>query len=221
MGEKRVFTYDPALFEARDLAQARHIILTPEAGQGTDERWATETPYLGQLLGEQLGLRGEQLVIDYGCGIGRMSKELIARFGVRVLGVDISQQMRGMAPGYVGSAAFSVVSRGMLQRMVAAGLRADAAISVWVLQHCAAPAEDIALIRSALTPEAPVGIVNTFARVVPTREGGFISDELDLKALLAAEMPLLAEGALDAAVVGRYIAEATYWSVHRAGPAKT
>lgn len=217
MAEKGVYTYDARVFEARDLARAKHVILTPEAGQGTEERWARETPYLGGLLGEALELKPGQLVIDYGCGIGRMSKELIGRFGVQVLGVDISQQMRSLAPGYVESSAFSAVSRGMLERMAAAGLRADAAISVWVLQHCLRPQEDLGLLKSALRAGGRIGVVNTRARYVPTREGPFINDDLDLKALLAATFPVTADGRLDVEAVGDHIAERSFWSAHRVG----
>jgi ubiquinone/menaquinone biosynthesis C-methylase UbiE len=219
MAGKGTYTYDPGVFEAPDLARAKHVILTPEPGQATDERWARETPYLAQLLGEGLALKAGQLVIDYGCGIGRMAKALIERYDVQILGVDISQQMRSLAPAYVGSPAFSVVSRGVLERMAASGLRADAAISVWVLQHCAHPAEDLALLRSALAPGARLGVVNTFTRIVPTREGPFINDDLDMKALLADRFAGLAEGGLDPAVVGDYIAERSYWSMHTALPA--
>jgi hypothetical protein len=44
-------TYSRAAFDVPDEAAARRIILTPEFGQDTDERWERETPYLAQLIG--------------------------------------------------------------------------------------------------------------------------------------------------------------------------
>jgi len=32
-------TYTPSVFDVRDVDEARRIILTPEAGTTTDERW--------------------------------------------------------------------------------------------------------------------------------------------------------------------------------------
>src|SRR6187455_2492067 len=96
-------TYSPAAFDVADEAAARRIILTPEFEQDTAERWERETPYLAGLVGGQVPLDADSLVIDYGCGIGRLSKALIERYGCHVLGVDISARMRAMAPDYVGS----------------------------------------------------------------------------------------------------------------------
>jgi hypothetical protein len=61
-----------------NLAEAMSIILTPE-GSTTADRWETETPYLADLIGQQCALRPDSLVLDYGCGIGRLAHELISR----------------------------------------------------------------------------------------------------------------------------------------------
>jgi SAM-dependent methyltransferase len=215
------WTYNPEIFEAKSLDHAKAIILTPEPGQDTDSRWLRETPYLGQLLGEAMELKPGQLVIDYGCGVGRMAKELIERWDVRVLGVDISREMRSLAPAYVDKSVFSAVSRAMLETLAAGGLRADAAIAVWVLQHCPYPAQDLGLLRGALKPGGRIGVANTNVRLVPTKERVWASDGLNLREMLNANFPLIADGALDPEIVGAFIAERTYWSVHTAGPAET
>lgn len=138
--------YDPACFDVANAAQARCIILTPEDST-TDARWARETPYLTALLAEHLPLDEGSIVLDYGCGIGRLARELIAEFGCQVIGIDISPSMRSLAVEYVGSKRFRAVSPEELDCLLADGLTWEVAYSVWVLQHCRDPAEDIARIH--------------------------------------------------------------------------
>jgi SAM-dependent methyltransferase len=216
-------TYYPEVFEAGDEAAARDIILTPQGGQSPEERWRRETPYLARLLADRLGLETRALVIDYGCGLGRMSRALIELCGVRVIGVDDSARMRAMAPRYVRSPLFQVASRKRFRSLVAGGLRADAAIAVWVLQHCLDPQEDIDLIQSALAPGASLCVVNNLHRAVPvqtavSRTVQWASDGVDVRQLLADRFPELASGVLDPEVVGREISEITFWATYRAGP---
>ena len=212
MGRK--LTYSRRVFEAADEASARRIILTPEFGQNTDERWERETPYLVDLIGEQLQPRKGGLLIDYGCGIGRLSKALIERFGVRVLGVDLSERMRVLAPDYVGSQLFSVVSPYMLHSLAQKGLRADGALSVWVLQHCAVPSEDIALLHRSIAPGGEVFVVNAKRRVVPTAEGVWGDDGLDVRALLSEAFAPVAEGSLAPPAVPDGLETTTFWGAY-------
>ena len=205
-------TYNPLVFEQPTTEGAKAIILTPEGGLTTEHRWEHETPYVAGLIGEKLALRPGQLVLDYGCGIGRIAKALIERFDVRVLGVDISQNMRGLAPTYVASPHFSIVSPEMLRTMAAGGLRADAAISIWVLQHCVRPAEDIDLIQSALRPEGKVFVLNNDHRAVPTLEVGWANDELDVREVLASRFAMTDSGRPAPGPLGAHLAAQTFWA---------
>jgi hypothetical protein len=99
--------------------------------------------------------------------------------------------------------------------MVARGLRCDAAISVWVLQHCLKPAEDVDRIRRALKPGAGVFIVNNVNRAVPTRELGWANDGIDIKALLAQHFEPLAGEAMPREIVTESLAGITWWAALR------
>lgn len=209
------YTYNPDVFRVPDERAAKNIILTRE-GWDTDLRWANETPYLADLLGEQLRPQAGQLLVDYGCGLGRMAKALIERFGVRVLGVDISVDMRRLAPPHVASEDFSVVSVPVFRSMVDAGLRADGALSVWVIQHALTPADDLDLLRGSLKPGGGLFIVNNIHRAVPTREGPWASDGLDIRAMLGERFAVQAEGALDAAKTGEAVHRWAFWAAYRA-----
>lgn len=184
-------TYDPSVFHVLSMEEAARIILTPE-NSTTEERWAKETPYLADLICDRLGLSARSTLLDYGCGIGRMARLLIERLGCRVVGADISDSMRQLAPRYVKSPRFTVLAPGALDRRVDI---ADAAISVWVLQHCEHPRDDIARIRRALKPSGRLFIANNRKRVVPMSEvqlftasptvtRRWVDDGEDVKALL-------------------------------------
>ena len=100
--------YDPRIFDAADLESAKFVILTPTPDMTTNERWEAETRNLVGLLGRIMPLDGNSCVLDYGCGIGRLAKGLIDRYGCRVVGVDISARMREFAREYVQSDRFVV-----------------------------------------------------------------------------------------------------------------
>jgi len=54
-------TYNPLVFETPDLASAKRIVVRPQVGLDTDQRWETETPYLAALLGNAVDLKPRQL----------------------------------------------------------------------------------------------------------------------------------------------------------------
>lgn len=194
-------TYAPQVFDAPNEAIARQIILTAEFGHSTDRRWEVETPYLAELLASSLGLTDGMIVLDYGCGIGRLAKALIERVGCHVIGLDISYNMRLLGAQYVGSPRFTPVSPEAFTAMLAKGLTCDAAFSVWVLQHCMRPADDIALIHRALRPGGRACVVNNTGRAVPTHESGWVSDGISVQKLLSEAFTVERIGRLDSTVL--------------------
>lgn len=173
--------YHPGFFDAHDLHDARERILTAEISS-TDFRWEKETPYLVELILRELEIKHGGLVLDYGCGIGRIARELCAK-GAKVIGVDISPQMRALAAGYVNAPGrFLAVSPEELDLLVANGLRFEAGYAVWVLQHCFNPAEDLNRIFNAMKPNARLLVTNNLAlRVIPVQEAqAWANDGLDI-----------------------------------------
>jgi SAM-dependent methyltransferase len=210
------FTYNPSIFETNTLADAMRIILTDEgAGASTGERWERETPYLVDLFAQHMRIGADTLVLDYGCGIARISHELIKRHGCRVIGADISPSMRSMSVVYARSDRFMSCSPDMLDEMIARGLRVDAAFSVWVLQHCLAPKDDIARISKAVRRGGDVFIVNNDHRAVPTKEKGWVNDTLDIKAMLAEEFEMQQEGRPPQDMTSETLAKHTFWAAYR------
>ena len=204
-------TYNPAVFNVHDIQSAMRIILTPE-GVSTQDRWRIETPYLADLIAEHIAITPDTTLVDYGCGIGRMAKELITRHNCRVVEIDISPSMRALAIMYVQSDRFLSCPPAMFDRLVEQGVRFDAAVSIWVLQHCLDPAEDIARIKRSLKPGAGVFIVNNNYRAVPTVEDGWSNDGLDIRAMLGAEFMPQASGRPVREKTSDSIAELTFWA---------
>lgn len=201
--------YRSEVFAVSGMEQAKAIILTPEDGMSTEQRWETETPYLAKSAGEALQLTEDSLVLDYGCGIGRMSKALIERYGCSVLGVDISVSMRQLAPQYVANPNFSSVSPDVFAKMVARGLRVDCGIAVWVLQHCPDVITDIALIKSSLKPDAGLYIVNNNLSAIPT-DKGWVNDGVNIQQLLENAFSVSGYSRLPTAATTPFVAENTF-----------
>ncbi|HET6878969.1 MAG TPA: class I SAM-dependent methyltransferase [Pirellulales bacterium] len=182
---ERIAVFTPEVFEVADLDKAKGVILTGEPGTTTDERWAKETPFLAADIAEQLALNAESRVLDYGCGIGRIAKELIEKCGCRVIGVDASRAMRELAPGYVLSDRFIIWSPEVLEQMLKRGLQFDCAISLWVIQHVLDPEHVIRQIESSLPASGLFYALNQRSRCVPTDQG-WVSDGFDVLTALAA-----------------------------------
>lgn len=152
--------YAPQIFIQPTLDDAKQIILMPEQGLTTEQRWELETEWLRPKL-----KFGEGLVIDYGCGVGRLSKVIEPN---HVLGIDISHTMREQALTYVQKATFAVTHPFFLEEMVKAGLRANGAVAVWALQHCLDLKFDLKLLYEALLPGAKLYCVDqTLRRYIP------------------------------------------------------
>jgi len=211
--------YDPSVFDVEDLDQAKAIILTPE-GVSSEERWERETPYLVSLIREHLQLTENSVVVDYGCGIGRITRPLIEQVGCRVIGVDISASMRALAASYVDSPKFMACAPEMLELL--GGRYADAVLAVWVLQHVLTPADELKLIRRALKGKGKgkLFLVNNqpHLRAVPAKIEklpGWVNDKVDV--LFAVGTAGLAEvrvGSLDVNHVGKDVAEFGFWGVY-------
>jgi SAM-dependent methyltransferase len=210
-------TYNPDIFSVNNLEQARNIILTPETST-TDERWKTETPMLADLMSQHSPVGPDSLVLDYGCGIGRMAKELISRHNCRVIGVDISPAMRALSVQYVSSDNFFACPPTMLGVLLDGGLRFDAALSIWVLQHCLKPADDIGQLRRALKPGGALFVANNVHRAVPTRESGWANDGIDIRTTLTNTFALQAGETFYSPAVPSSLSGTTFWAAFTTKP---
>lgn len=92
----------------------------------------------GQRVLDRLGLTGDEVVLDAGCGTGRDAAALLERWpGVRIIGVDGSQQMLDQAHARLGDRAILVL--GDLLQPLPVPEPVDAVMSVaafhWIQDH--------------------------------------------------------------------------------------
>ena len=111
---------------------------------------------------------------------------------------------------------FVAVAPSHFDTMVRAGLRVQAAIAIWVLQHCLDPAEDIARIGRSVLANGRIFVLNMPKRAVPAVIPGsdkfvWAPDEVDVAALLQGTFSLQAEGAPDKSRTPNMADVGAYW----------
>lgn len=159
------FQYEPAVFAQRDIDAAKWIILTPAPDMTVEQRWEAETPWTVERMQFP---EGNSMILDWGCGVGRLAKPLLDR-GHMVVGVDISTNMLGHAMAGAGPRHFACIPPGILRRFELSA-KFDGGYASWVLQHVQNPVRDIDLIAQLLKPGAPFYLLNSNRRFIPVRD---------------------------------------------------
>ena len=144
-------------FDANDMDHAMDIVLSMKDQQ----RFMDETSWLIDAISNRIKIASTDTVLDFGCGMGRLSQPLIEQFGCRVIGVDSSASMRALAEQYVNNILFTTVDQ-----YLAAG-SVQVVMACLVLQHVADPAIEIQRLAYNLHDEGWLVIVNEPQRLIP------------------------------------------------------
>ena len=94
--------YTPAIFDVRDVDEARRIILTAEAGTTTDERWAKETPWLADRIQSGKFAAVSPPMLDLMIARGFRAELAIAIWVLQHVahpGADVQRLQRVLVPG--------------------------------------------------------------------------------------------------------------------------
>ena len=173
--------YSPEAFDADSMDKAKQLSLLTGTPIPEKVRWDDEVKMLCGTMARELMLRKGDLILDYGCGVGRLAKELCS-LGCDVVGVDISPSMRRYAMEYVNAPGhFVALSQEELMLLVNKGLRCDHACAAWMLQHSPNVQADISIIIRSIKGLGGLFVAdNRNIRLVPVRGGQWVNDNVDI-----------------------------------------
>ena len=156
--------YIKEVFDSATFEQAKNTCLTFDPSD--PNKFENETRFLIDFLKEHKLISNNSLVLDYGCGVGRVSKMIIDDIGCRVAGVDISDSMLQFATQYVDNENFLPLL--YTTELSNNAPKFDLVIASLVLQHAEYPIESINFIKNILKEGGTFVLVNEDTRYVPT-----------------------------------------------------
>jgi 2-polyprenyl-3-methyl-5-hydroxy-6-metoxy-1,4-benzoquinol methylase len=156
--------YISQIFTPTSLEHAKNICLTPD--QNDPNKFVNETNFLINFLKENQLVLKETNVADFGCGMGRVSKQLIEQIGCNVVGFDISYPMLLAAKNYINNDKF-VIKKYNTHIKEQYTKQFDVIISSFVLQHSEHPEFDINFIKNSLKADGIFILVNEEKRFIP------------------------------------------------------
>jgi 2-polyprenyl-3-methyl-5-hydroxy-6-metoxy-1,4-benzoquinol methylase len=178
MGQKKHKIYFKEVFSPPSFHEALNVCVTIDPNDPA--KVENETRFLLDFLKHNFLISPTTNVMDFGCGVGRVSKSIIDIVGCTVVGIDISESMINNAIQYVGSEKFiPVLYRKGIN--ISNKPKFDLTIASLVLQHVEDPSTDIKFISDTMVPGGTLVLVNEEVRFVPrgVDEQGFVVWEDD------------------------------------------
>lgn len=153
--------YVKEAFDVTTITQAMNVVLSTEVDK--PEKFQKETQYLIDIINNENIITNESTVLDFGCGMGRVSKDIIKKFDCTVLGYDISESMKTFATLYVSNPRkFKTISQLPDNNSI------DVCLSIFVLQHVENPKQEIENIVNILKPNGHLVLINEDNRFIPS-----------------------------------------------------
>lgn len=185
--------YFDIVFSPLTLEQAKQVVLTSDPTN--PNKFNDETRILVNCIIKNTLISSTHKVLDFGCGMGRVSKELINQVGCEVIGLDQSIHMQLHAIDYVDNSAFDTCTTYNKSDI-------DVVLSILVLQHVQYPTLEIHKIYDMLVETGILITLNEPIRYVPigVDQHGFVvwnDDGEDIDKIISSlfrlerEIPLL------------------------------
>lgn len=153
--------YIKETFDVTSFDQAKDVVLS--CSSKDPEKFDRETKFLVDAIEKQNIINENTLVYDFGCGMGRVAKELINRFNCKVIGQDISPSMLMFAKLYTANLKkFTGTHDYSIHDSI------DVALSIFALQHTEDPKKEIDNIVNVLKPNGIFVLLNENKRYVPS-----------------------------------------------------
>jgi len=210
--------YNPDFFIPNDLEDAKNIILTHE-GITTDIRWEKETLWAIKTLDIFTTIDETSVVLDWGCGIGRLSKALIEKYNCKVLGVDLQPKMLEYAKTYVNSPLFCPMEYNQAFVTLPSDFFTHA-LSVWVFQHSPFIQYEIPLVYRSLKKNGLLFVVENISKAIPNEQTDqdhkilkFYDDGISTKSYLDQLFITEASGKLPEKFSNQNLHDKSWWSI--------
>lgn len=174
-------------FYPNNLEHAKNICITPNTNN--PKKFEKETFAIIKLLEDYELAWFSSDVADFGCGMGRVSKAIIDRFGSLITGFDISEPMLHYASEYILSKKFTPLLYTENTNIDNFQEKFDLILSLFVLQHSEHPIKDIDFMYRILKSNGKLVVINENKRLIPLKvdaenfvewkdDGIIIDDEL-------------------------------------------
>ena len=153
--------YNPNLFTPLDLNHAKDIVITPDPVD--PNKFENFTNEAIKIITNANIINETSCVVDFGCGMGRMSKAIIDTFNCEVIGVDINLSMLKLATMYVENS-----NKFVTCNEVDKDNSIDVCLAMFVIQHVLDPKLEIKKIVDILKPNGYLVLLNEpNVRLVP------------------------------------------------------
>jgi 2-polyprenyl-3-methyl-5-hydroxy-6-metoxy-1,4-benzoquinol methylase len=155
--------YIRQVFDATDLEIGKQICLSKDVRY--PNKFEEETQFLIDFIKQNNLINSKTGVADFGCGMGRVAKELVENFNCAVMGFDTSMHMLRLAEQYVEHDNFKIQK--YKKDYEWNKHKFDIFVASFVLQHSEHPKEDIDFIYNNLKKDGVVILVNEPERLLP------------------------------------------------------
>ena len=162
-------SYIKEVFEPTTIQHAMHICLTSDPEN--PNKFLEETSFFVKAISQCNIINPDTKVLDFGCGMGRISRGFVEYFGCNVIGLDANETMLKFANLFVGNPKkFTTVTEYKEKETI------DVAVACFVLQHVQYPDKEIQTIYDSLKPGGHLILLNENIRYVPNEigKGNFI-----------------------------------------------
>jgi len=156
-------SYLKEAFYPDNMESAKDICITPDPKK--PNKFNEETHFLIKFLNSRGLLHKRPKVLDFGCGVGRISKDLVD-LGCEVVGMDFSIPMLMAAINFVDNKNFTpLINTATLPFVIKPEF--DLVICSFVLQHTEDPIKEINFLKTVMKDDATLVLVNEPYRLVP------------------------------------------------------